>query len=139
MMTVRLWKEEENAAKNAVANPGVSQDLGFDGHRDVFKDMERSIVRGGSPHSLAEFTKWFTTGMLHLVVGNYMSASYRLQQDAGHFHCQIVHVGGQWNRSEAEWMVRGMRRQMRIWCVSEVQYEGRPGWARFLKKQGLEL
>ncbi len=108
-------------------------------HRDVFQDMQLSLTRGGSPHSLDEVVKWLTTGMLQLVVGNYMSASYRLQQADGKFHCQIVHIGGQWNKAEAEWMLQQMFRQMRIWCVSTVKYEGRPGWKRFLKKQGLDL
>ncbi len=109
------------------------------GYRDLFQDIERSLERGGSPHSLEEVIRWFTAGLLHVMVGNYMSFSFRLNAKDGMFTCQVVHLAGQWDDREAGWMLKAMKDQMRIWCVSETQFEGRPGWARFLKMKGIEL
>ena len=98
-------------------------------------DIDRALVRGGSPYSIGDLFRMLARGTAALFIAGSMTASVALNHRG---QPEIFHVAGSWNTADARWLgKKGL-----VWAkrrgFDTLVANGRPGWRRFMQRKGLK-
>lgn len=95
--------------------------------RDVEGDILAALVRGRSDKGVSDVIAAIFGPGGHLLVHPAGSVSWRWKDG----RAEILHLAGRWDPEAAKWMLARLP-DPALWI-----WEGRRGWARFLRARGI--
>lgn len=103
----------------------------------LFDHIAASNAKSPDPVPIGRIVAWLLSDQLGVVVTPHMTASFRTSLTQTNT-MEIVHVGGDWCDGCAKYSLGVMFRTMAEAKIDNWRFQGRPGWARFLRTKGFD-
>ena len=100
-------------------------------------DIDHALQRGGSQLSFLDIFYAVRKGCARLRIETHMHGGVMVWPDTK--VAELTHVCGHWGRDEAEGLLAWAERSALEMGATSFELTGRPGWRRFLEREGIDV